>query len=144
MNQLLENDNNQKSSRHDKKKRTPTQSESSEKEKEEDVVHVEIASKHSECSESGEDDSTCLSELEKHLEAIMNREKLQETGRDQPYPAVWETINYPRKFKPLMLHNFDSKSSPSQHIYYFFDLRQGTSPLLTHSWPDFSLLSSEV
>lgn len=52
MKQLLENTNKKKSSRQGPKKHTPNPSEISEEE--EDALHVEIASEHSECSDSSE------------------------------------------------------------------------------------------
>jgi len=36
-----------------------------------------------------------------------------------PYPLEWDSVPYPSKFKPPMLHTYDGKSSPNQHIYYF-------------------------
>jgi len=35
------------------------------------------------------------------------------------YPAEWDLIPYPPKFKALTLHAFDGKGSPNQHVYYF-------------------------
>ena len=37
----------------------------------------------------------------------------------RPYPAEWDLISYPPKFKTLTLQAFDGKGSPNQHIYYF-------------------------
>lgn len=71
-----------KSLRQGKKKRTPTLFESFEEEKDEDVVHIKMASKHSERSNGSEGGSQHLKELEKCLEAIVNQGKLQEAGRD--------------------------------------------------------------
>jgi len=36
-----------------------------------------------------------------------------------PYPLEWDSVPYPPKFKPPMLHTYDGKGSPNQHIYYF-------------------------
>ena len=35
------------------------------------------------------------------------------------YPLEWDSVPYSPKFKPPMLHTYDGKSSPNQHIYYF-------------------------
>jgi len=40
-------------------------------------------------------------------------------GAVRPYLLEWDSIPYPPKFKPPMLHTYDDKSSPNQHIYYF-------------------------
>jgi len=37
-----------------------------------------------------------------------------------PYPLEWDSVPYPPKFKPPTLHTYDGKSSPNQHIYYFW------------------------
>ena len=36
----------------------------------------------------------------------------------RPYPAEWDLVPYPPKFKTLTLQAFDCKGSPNQHIYY--------------------------
>ena len=60
-----------------------------------------------------------MNKLEKRLEAHTNQKGLQEAGVVQPYPAEWDLVPYPSKFKALTLQAFDSKESPNQHIYYF-------------------------
>jgi len=60
-----------------------------------------------------------MSKLEQRLEALANRKGLQEAGVVRPYPAEWDLIPYPSKFKALTLQAFDCKGSPNQHIYYF-------------------------
>jgi len=37
----------------------------------------------------------------------------------RPYRLEWGSVPYPPKFKPPILHTYDDKSSPNQHIYYF-------------------------
>jgi len=37
----------------------------------------------------------------------------------RPYPAEWDLIPYPPKFKAPTLQAFDGKGSLNQHIYYF-------------------------
>ena len=60
-----------------------------------------------------------MSKLEQRLEALTNRDDLQDVGIIWPYPAEWDTTPCPSKFKALTLHTFDDKGSPNQHIYYF-------------------------
>jgi len=35
------------------------------------------------------------------------------------YPAEWDLVLYPPKFKVPTLQTFNGKGSPNQHIYYF-------------------------
>jgi len=42
-------------------------------------------------------------EFKKHLEVIANRNNLQEVGVVRPYPAEWNVIPYPPKFKTVTL-----------------------------------------
>ena len=37
----------------------------------------------------------------------------------RPYPLEWDSVPYLPRFKPFMLHSYDGKSSPNQHVYYF-------------------------
>jgi len=60
-----------------------------------------------------------MSKLEQRLEALANRDGLQDVGIVRPYPAKWDTTPCPFKFKVSTLHTFDGKGSPNQHIYYF-------------------------
>jgi len=60
-----------------------------------------------------------VSELEKRLKAIANRINLQEVGVIWSYPAEWDVVPYPPKFKARTLQIFDGKGSLNQHIYYF-------------------------
>ena len=60
-----------------------------------------------------------MSNLEQSLEALTNRDGLQDMGIVRPYLAEWDTALYPPKFKAPTLHTFDSKGSLNQHIYYF-------------------------
>lgn len=83
MAQFLENTKKKKkSSRHCKKKYTLTLSASSDKWEKEYDLRIEISSKHSKPLDSGEGGSQHLNELERRLDAIVNREKLQEAGLD--------------------------------------------------------------
>jgi len=57
--------------------------------------------------------------MEKYLEALANRKGLQEARVVRPYPAEWDFISFPPKFKAPTLQAFDGKGSPNQYIYYF-------------------------
>lgn len=84
MKTLLEKADIKKKSRRGKKKRTLTPSQNSEGE--EDHEYVEESLEHREKSDSGDNSSQRMNELEKRLEAITNRGKLQESGINRPYP----------------------------------------------------------
>ena len=53
------------------------------------------------------------------MEALANQKGLQEAVVVRPYPAEWDLVSYPPKFKAPTLQAFDGKGSPNQHIYYF-------------------------
>ena len=59
-----------------------------------------------------------MSKLEQRLEALANRDGLQDVRIVRPYPAEWDTTPYPPKFKAPILHTFDGKGSSNQHIYF--------------------------
>jgi len=93
-------------------------------------VHIEEkeqpTSGSSKSSSQGKDDrdqgrvhSTRMNQLEQRLEALTNRKGLQEAGVVRPYPAEWDLVPYPSKFKAPTLQAFDGKGSPNQHIYCF-------------------------
>jgi len=81
----------------------------------------ESSSEETENSEAGAEDNHFkrMSEIEKCLEAITHRGNLQEVGVVRSYPAEWDVVPYPPKFKTQTLQTFDGKGSPNQHIYYF-------------------------
>ena len=60
----------------------------------------------------------------------------------RPYPLEWDSVPYPPKFKPPMLHAYDGKSSPKQHIFYF---RSQTGNVIDTMllWPDCLLVLSK-
>ena len=70
-------------------------------------------------SENRSTHSKRMNKLEQRLEALTNRKGLQDAGVVWPYPAEWDLVPYPPKFKDLTLQAFDGKGSPNQHIYYF-------------------------
>ena len=54
-----------------------------------------------------------VNQLEQHLEALTYRKGLQEDGAVRPYPAEWDLVPYPPKFKTPTLQPFDDKGSPN-------------------------------
>jgi len=70
-------------------------------------------------SENTSTQSKRMSKLEQRLEALYSWKGLQEVGVVRPYPAEWDLLPYPPKFKALTLQAFDDEGSPNQHIYYF-------------------------
>jgi len=52
-----------------------------------------------------------MNKLELHLKALTNRKGLQEAGVVRPYPAEWDLVLYPSKFKAPTLQAFDGKGS---------------------------------
>jgi len=78
-----------------------------------------------------------MSELEKHLKALANRKGIQ-AGVVWPYPAEWDLVPYPPKFKALTLQAFNGKGSPNQQIYYFKSLTENVvsnNALMAHRHP---------
>ena len=69
--------------------------------------------------ENGGTHSKRMNKLEQRLKALTNQKGLQEAGVVRPYPAEWDLVPYPPKFKAPTLQAFDGKGSPNQHIYYF-------------------------
>jgi len=59
-----------------------------------------------------------MSQLEQRLKALTNWKGLQEAGVIRLYPAEWDLVPYPPKFKAPTLQAFDDKGSLNQHIYY--------------------------
>lgn len=80
MMQLLKNAKEKKSSRQGKKKQFSTPSMSSEEEM--NAIHVEISSKHTEPLDSRDGGSQRINELERCLDVVVNRDKLQDVSRD--------------------------------------------------------------
>jgi len=60
-----------------------------------------------------------MNKLEQRLEALANRDGLQDVGIVRPYPTEWDTAPYPPKFKAQTRYTFDGKGLLNQHIYYF-------------------------
>src|SRR5436853_3822754 len=63
--------------------------------------------------------SSKVDELERKLDVMANRGSLQEAGISRPYPADWETVPFPAKFKPPTLQLFDSTKSANRHMCCF-------------------------
>jgi len=64
-------------------------------------------------------DAEVLKGLQAQIASLSQRNELKKVGAVRPYPLEWDSVPYPQKFKPPMLHTYDGKSSPNQHIYYF-------------------------
>jgi len=60
-------------------------------------------------SENGSSHFKRMIKLEQNLEALTNRDGLQDVRIVQPYPAEWDTVPYPPKFKTPTLHSFNGK-----------------------------------
>lgn len=50
---------------------------------------------------------------------MANRSSLQEIEIIRSYLPEWDLVPYPSMFKAPILQTFDSKGSPTQHIYHF-------------------------
>ena len=70
-------------------------------------------------SENMSTHSKRMNKLEQCLKALTNWKGLQKAGVVRLYPAEWDFVPYPPKFKAPTLQAFDGKGSPNQHIYYF-------------------------
>ena len=64
-------------------------------------------------------DADVIKGIQAQITSLVQRDELKKVGMTRPYPLKWDLVPYPSKFKPLMLHTCDGKSSPNQHIYYF-------------------------
>lgn len=121
MEKLLEKKHKKKykatnSSNRGKKKKGPIPFESSNND---GFVSPDTPPKLKKKSNDGIDCSSKTSKLEKWLESVPNQNSLQEAGVTWSYPAKWDMVPYPSKFKAPTLQAFDGIRSPDQHIYYF-------------------------
>ena len=71
------------------------------------TLNYPSSSEEEDNSENGSTYSKRMSKLEQCLEALANRDRLQEVGI--PYAAECDTAPYPTKFKVLTLHTFNDK-----------------------------------
>src|SRR5436853_1834739 len=60
-----------------------------------------------------------MKRLEEQVAALKTTSVRQEVGATRPYPAEWDAVKYPPKFKVPTLNPFHGKGSAQQHIYYF-------------------------
>jgi len=58
--------------------------------------------------------------VQAQIASLTQRDALKKVGAVRPYPLKWDSVPYPPKFKPPTLYSYDGKSSPNQHIYYFW------------------------
>ena len=64
-------------------------------------------------------DAEVLKGIQAQIASLTQRDELKKVGAVRPYSLEWDSVACPPKFKPPMLHMYDGKSSPNQHIYYF-------------------------
>src|SRR3954464_4730915 len=60
-----------------------------------------------------------MKRLKEQVAALKTTTIRQEVGATRPYPAEWDAVKYPSKFKVSTLNAFDGEGSAQQHIYYF-------------------------
>ena len=65
-------------------------------------------------------DVEVLKGIQAQIASLAQKDELKKAGMTRPYPLEWDSVPYPSKFKPPTLHTYDGKSSPNQHIYYFW------------------------
>jgi len=65
-------------------------------------------------------DAEDIKGIQAQIASLAQRDELKKVGMTCPYPLEWDAVLYPPKFKPPMLYTYDGKSSPNQHIYYFW------------------------
>jgi len=69
--------------------------------------------------ESSSMDAKVLKGIQAQIVSLAQRDELKKEEAVRPYSLEWDSVPYPPKFKPSMLHSYDDKSSQNQHIYYF-------------------------
>jgi len=69
--------------------------------------------------ESSSIDVKVIKGIQAQIASLTQREEPKKVGMTHPYLLEWDSVPYPPKFKPPMLHTYDGKNSPNQHIYYF-------------------------
>jgi len=75
-------------------------------------------------SENWSTHSKRMSKLEQRLEALANQKGLQKAGVVPPYPAEWDLVPYPPKFKALTLRPSTARVHRTS-IYTISSLRLG-------------------
>jgi len=102
--QLLTNrNNNDTGSNHNEEEHNDEEKPKTEKSKESSSMNDEV-----------------LKGIQAQIASLTQRDELKKVGVVRPYPLEWDSVPYPLKFKPPTLHSYDGKSSPNQHIYYFW------------------------
>jgi len=86
-------------------------------ENEENNNNEPLKTEHS--KEGSSIDAEVIKGIQAQIASLPQRDELKKVGAVRPYPLEWNSVPYPPKFKPPMLHSYDGKSSPNQHIYYF-------------------------
>jgi len=62
--------------------------------------------------ESSSTDVEVLKGIQAQIASLAQRYELKKAGMTYSYPLEWDSVSYPLKFKPPMLHTYDGKSSP--------------------------------
>ena len=65
-------------------------------------------------------DAEVIKGIQTQIVSLSQKDELKKVGMTRSYPLQWDSIPYPPKFKPPTLHTYNGKSSPNQHIYYFW------------------------
>ena len=61
--------------------------------------------------ESSSVDTEVLKGIQAQIASLTQRDELKKVGAVRPYPLEWDSVPYPPKFKPPILHSYDGKSS---------------------------------
>ena len=55
-------------------------------------------------------DAKVLKGIQAQIASLPQRDELKKIGAVCPYSLEWDSVSYPPKFKPPMLHTYDGKS----------------------------------
>ena len=64
-------------------------------------------------------DANVIKGIQAQIASLSQRDELKKVRMMRPHQLEWDSVPYPSRFKSPMLHMYDGKSSPKQHIYYF-------------------------
>jgi len=64
-------------------------------------------------------DAEVFKGIQAQIASLTQKDELKKAGITHPNPLEWDSVPYPPKFKPPILHTYDGKGSPNQYIYYF-------------------------
>jgi hypothetical protein len=88
----------------------------------EEEIHTNPPPKHDQPPPSGASSVSedVIKDIQAQIASLSQRDRLRKAGMTRPYPLEWDSVLYLPRFKPPMLHSYDDKSSPNQHVYYFW------------------------